>query len=138
MAFYSGSNTGAEINVTPLIDVLLVLLIIFMVIVPTKPRGLDTSVPQAGPAQKTVQQLPPVVLEIEDERGSYRLDRVTVSGQQLEPRLAAELALRSDRVVFVRAPQSLSFQPVATVVALAKRAGAERVALDRATSFIRE
>jgi biopolymer transport protein ExbD len=134
MAFAVGaSGQQSEINVTPLIDVLLVLLIIFMVIVPVTPRGLASQVPQQSKAaQPTVG---PVSLRLlGDGTGKnlrYEVDGRAVEGGQLNEVLLARLRARSDRSVYVAASPGVSSKLVAEAVGAAKAAGATTVGLGR-------
>lgn len=133
MAFaLGGSSTHSEINVTPLIDVLLVLLIIFMVLVPAHPLGLHSQVPQP-PKEQTSSARPPVlVVEVADNGAGepvLKLNSQPVAADALSAKLAAVLALRQDRTVFVRGERSLTFAPVAQAVGAAQQAGAQPIAL---------
>jgi len=128
----AGANSGdmsSSINVTPLIDVLLVLLIIFMVIAPVIPRGELAQVPQA--AKKS----PPadaVVLEVVKSRSgevSFRINRQNVSQQDLAARLAVIYANRAERVLFVKGDDSLSFTQVAQAIDIGHAAGVDRIGL---------
>jgi biopolymer transport protein ExbD/biopolymer transport protein TolR len=134
MAFaLGGSSTHSEINVTPLIDVLLVLLIIFMVLVPAHRVGLRTQVPQPPKSQQQASDPPPVlVVEVADNGSAeplLKLNSQPVRAEELSAKLAAVLAIRQDRTVFVRGDRTLTFAPVAQVLGVAKRAGAEPIAL---------
>jgi len=132
MAF--SGNSQAEINVTPLIDVLLVLLIIFMVIVPTKPHGLKTQQPQGKPAEAAI-PLPPIIVELFGDSKTpdvhYRVNTQEVAVADLTATLKPLMAARDERTLFVRADRDLTFSPVAGVVAAGKQAGAVTVSLDR-------
>ncbi|HEY4010081.1 MAG TPA: biopolymer transporter ExbD [Acidobacteriaceae bacterium] len=138
MAF-SASSSGSssvqqsEINVTPLIDVLLVLLIIFMVIVPVTPRGLASAVPQDAPA--TERTLPPLTVRVTagpDRQGAvYAVDGRVVQRVGLGRALEAALAARANRSVWVEANPGLSYRVVAEVVSEAKAAGATAIGLGR-------
>lgn len=131
MAMNSGNKVGAEINVTPLIDVLLVLLIIFMVLVPIAPKGLAAAVPQDGKSEQAGASRV-IVVEVEaDGRGdaTYRINAAAVSRDGLESALRTVLDSRQDRTMFVRGDKDLAYSQMAEVIDVAHRAGADRVGL---------
>jgi biopolymer transport protein ExbD len=127
MAMTTGNK--AEINVTPMIDVLLVLLIIMMVILPQKSNGLDASVPQ--PPVDSDQPPPPpreIVVSVHKDR-TLDINTESVTWPGLADRLKQILARRPDGIVYVAGAPSLEFQDVARVLDEAREAGINRVAL---------
>ena len=137
MGMGGGGGTGhavSEINVTPLIDVLLVLLIIFMVIVPVTPKGLDTLIPQP-PKNKTQDQPNDrtiVVQVLSNGMGaepSYKINETSFAKAQLEPQLAAIFATRQEKVMFVKGDKDLDFSKVAEVIDFGHQADVDNIGL---------
>jgi biopolymer transport protein ExbD len=134
MAFESGVGSWelrGDINVTPLIDVLLVLLIIFMVIVPVTPHGLRASLPPQSPGPSSKPETA-IVVQIENTgRGllTYKINQQSVRIDDLRDRLSAILAVRADKVLFVKADDNLDFSAIAGVMDVGKSAGADRIGL---------
>jgi len=126
MAMNTGST--AQINVTPLIDVMLVLLIIFMVITPLTPRGLHTQLPQPSEVPSGSSPATTLVLSI-DARGAVLMNQDPVSVDDLPARLVHVLATRAEKTVFVKGDSALQYGAVAGLIDIAKGAGAGRVAL---------
>ena len=133
MGMSVGDNKGgamAEMNVVPLIDILLVLLIIFMVITPLTPHGLEALAPE--PPDKKNQPPPDqdrtVVIQIDKDK-KLKINQEDSDFDQLGPRLEQIFKTRAERVVFVKGDPDLEFQTVARAIDIAKGAQMDKVGL---------
>ena len=126
-----GDGLSSEINVTPLIDILLVMLIIFMVIVPVMPRGLNSALP--SPATSGIAQAAdrPVLVQVEQGQMAvrYLVDGVGMERAEVGPRLMELLSRRSVRQVLLKADAKLDFGVIAGVIDAGQAAGAESIGL---------
>ena len=118
----------AEINVTPLIDVLLVLIIIFMVVVPRHTVGLPAALPQPAPTDSPAIPHADIVVSVSNDR-SITINTEPISLERLQERLRAIFATRANKVIFVRGHCDLDFQEIATVIDIAKGAEVFQVGL---------
>ena len=120
----------AQINVTPMIDVLLVLIIIFMVITPVAPHGLKAVVPPQSdiPPEQAADVAREIVISVM-AGGGIEINSQTVEMARLGERLDELYRLHLNDHVFVRGDKGLDFQAVAQVIDLVRGAGWERIGL---------
>jgi biopolymer transport protein TolR len=131
-----GGPSNPQINVTPLIDVLLVLIIVFMVVVSmSKHKGLEAQIPQ--PAQDDQSQPVPIdrtiVVQViwgaQGQPPALKINQDTVNWEHLQGRLHDIFKMRAERIAFVRGDDDVDFEYVADVIDIAREAGVDRVGL---------
>ncbi|GEL70646.1 MULTISPECIES: protein TolR [Myxococcus] len=122
-----GRTTMSEINVTPMVDVMLVLLIIFMVTAPLIQQGVKVNLPEtkAAPVEATEKKL---VLSIDAGRKVYIGD-AEVALEELEQKLAANAKAQADKEVYLHADRDVPYGVVVEVMAAAQRAGIGNVGM---------
>jgi biopolymer transport protein ExbD/biopolymer transport protein TolR len=118
----------ADINVTPFIDILLVLLVIFMTISPTAPTGLKAAVPQPPLPDSQPKSETAIVLSM-DRNGNIKINQDEVEAARLAERLRDIFKSRNDRTIFLQANENLLFNDVAQLIDTAKAAGAGQLGL---------
>jgi len=123
-------SSMSEPNIVPLIDVLLVLIIIFMVITPRTPSGLNTLVPQPPPPNE--KQPPPdnttVVVQVMP-RGIVMINQDQTSWGQLGPRLTDIFKQRADKIAFVKGDDNVEFGDIARAIDIMRGSGIDHVGL---------
>jgi biopolymer transport protein TolR len=129
MAFDDRSNVGsiAQINVTPLVDVMLVLLVIFMVTAPIIQQGVSVELPKTRAAALTAAEEPLVVGIAKD--GKIYLNDNPIALEELRGKLVAIAHARPDHQVLLRADRSVPYGEVVRVIAAAKEAGVSRLGM---------
>jgi biopolymer transport protein TolR len=137
MAFHRTSGDPydhlADINVTPLVDVMLVLLIIFMVTAPMLHQGVSVSLPKTETTNLPSSVEDPIILSITSD-GRYYINETPVARGLLRDRLNAFLRTRKDRTVFLKADRSLSVGTVVETLDVLNRMGIENLGFITDTS----
>jgi len=133
MGMNVGESKGgamAEMNVVPLIDILLVLLIIFMVITPLTPKGMDTLVPQPNPNQQQNQDLEnkTVVVQVLKD-GKVKINNEDSSWSGLGPRIEQIFKDRAEKIAFVKGDNDVLFADVAHAIDIMRTSGIDKVGL---------
>jgi biopolymer transport protein TolR len=118
--------TLSEINIIPLVDVILVLLLIFMLTAPLMHRGIDVNLPRSSGRPTAVEER--LVLTLTRDRAVYLNDK-PVPWAGLEPRLRDLLRQRADRTIYLKADQGLSYGFVVETMDRLRRAGVEKLGM---------
>ena len=129
-----GGSYSSDINVTPMIDILLVLLIIFMVIVPVTPKGLEALVPQPpkNPEKQPPQTDRTIVVQVLYRPGAlptYKINETDVQKAELLPKLTDIYANRAERIMFVKGDDNVDFRYVAEVIDIGRAANVDHIGL---------
>lgn len=128
MAFAAGrKGVKSDINVTPLVDVVLVLLIIFMVVTPMLTRGKDVTLPSAGKIEEN-KGADPLILSMTSDKKTY-IETNLAEGDALESGIRAAVRKEPNRPVMLKGDASLTVGDVRLVMARARNAGAKGVSL---------
>jgi biopolymer transport protein TolR len=117
----------SEINVTPFVDVMLVLLIIFMVTAPLMQQGIDVDLPDATTQQLRMQD-EPLILTV-DKKGVYHLGRREIAEADLKGKLEAIFEGRDSKEIFLRADENVAYGFVVKALAAAREAGATKLGM---------
>ena len=125
-----GHGALATPNVVPLIDILLVLIIIFMVITPRTPNGLDALVPQPNPNQQQSQELEnkTVVVQIA-MNGKLKINQEDTTWDGLGPRMEDIFKERAEKIAFVKGENDVLFMDVARAIDIMRGAGLDKIGL---------
>lgn len=129
MAVGKSGSLNADINVTPLVDVVLVLLIIFMVLTPLLQMGYDVNVPPKKTALASEVQAKAQLVVTQVEQGKVFLNREQIDVGQLALRLTEILKNRGDKTVFFSADDELPYAQVMSTMDIIRTAGAEKIGI---------
>jgi biopolymer transport protein ExbD len=131
MAMAVGSSGGpkGDINMTPMIDILLVLLIIFMAITPTVPHCLDALAPQPPPPNQPPQPDDHTIVMVIDKTGKLKINEDDCDWNALGQKLEDIFKMRAEKVAFVKGDPDLDFQVIAKAIDIAHASGVDKVGL---------
>jgi biopolymer transport protein TolR len=133
MAFSGGGPNSAEINITPLIDILLVLIIVFMVVVSmSQQKGEKAEIPQPAQDKSVPSPERTIVIQLQTtahEPPDLKINEQTVSWEALEPKLHDIFTPRVEKVAFVKGDKETPFEYIADVIDMAHQAGVDHIGL---------
>ncbi len=121
----SSDEVMNEINMTPLVDVMLVLLIIFIITVPVMKHSVNVDLPQASNQPEDIK--PETVRLSVDASGQYHWNEALLSDDELTPRLQAEAAKEPQPELHIRGDKAVRYERVAQAMAAAQRAGVRKI-----------
>jgi len=130
MAMGVGPSRGikSDINVTPLVDVVLVLLIIFMVVTPMLQRGKDVKLPQATKQKEDESKSDPMIISVTADKKIF-LEKDPFDEEGLRLAVAAKLSVEAFKPILLKGDSSLTFEEVRKVLSVLQKAGAKQVKL---------
>ncbi len=130
MAMTSGPSKGvkAEINITPLVDVVLVLLIIFMVVTPMLQRGKDVHLPQSRKIDEENKESDPIILSLTKDKKMF-FESTQVNDAELEEKIKAQLVGAPGKKLLLKGDERLTFGDIRKMMNLTRKAGAKSVSL---------
>ncbi len=132
--YAAGPAAVSDINITPLIDVMLVLLIIFMVVTPTAQKGVDIALPQDSTSEIKPPTDNTIVMEV-GESGSISINKLPVASlEELDQKLKDIFQTRTDKTMFVRGDAKSLYGKVVEAMDIARGAGVERVGIISGTA----
>jgi biopolymer transport protein TolR len=128
--YAEGPKSVSDINITPLIDVMLVLLIIFMLVTPTAQKGVDIALPQDNKNQPQPLTKPDVIVMEITEAGAISVNKLPMASlEELDQKLKDVFQTRNDKTLFVRGDSKSLYGKVVEAMDIARGAGVERVGI---------